>query len=105
MKTNLQVLKNTPILWRDQLRKSKRLFGYLCASLIELNKVFSLPALVFLTTRLLSTAFCLYILIYSLMNANSFLLMLSPVVATFSIVNLINIVALFLATDLPIIQV
>ena len=100
-----QVPQNEPILWRDQLRKSKRLFGYLCESLIEMNKVFSVPVLIFLTTRLISIAFCLYIIIYSLLNANSFLLKLIPIVITFCIVSLVNILCLFLAADLPINQV
>lgn len=91
---------------KQKLKNSKRMFGYLCEALIELNQVFSLPVLVFLTLRLISTAFSLYVAINGLVNANNLTFRaLVPAFATISAVGLFSILIVFRAADLPIIQV
>jgi hypothetical protein len=91
---------------KKQLRKSKIMFGHLCQALIELNKVFSIPVLVTLTLRLISSAVSLYVAIYGLMNAhNLFFRALVPSFATLSTLGLFTVFIIFRTADLPIIQV
>jgi hypothetical protein len=91
---------------KQKLKNSKRMFGYLCEALVELNKAFSFPALVFLTLRLISSAFSLYVAISGLLNADNLIFRaLIPAFAMISIIGLFGILIVFRAADLPIIQV
>lgn len=91
---------------KQKLVNSKRMFGHLCQALIELNEVFSFPVLVFLTLRLISSAFSLYVAIYGLVNAhNLFFRSVVPTFATLSTLGLVSILIIFRTADLPIIQV
>ncbi|EFX66300.1 hypothetical protein DAPPUDRAFT_116535 [Daphnia pulex] len=90
---------------KQKLKNSKRMFGYLCEALVELNQAFSFPVLIFLTLRLISSAFSLYVAISGLLNANNLILRaLVPSFATISIIGLFGILIVFRAADLPIIQ-
>ena len=92
--------------WKYKLRNSKRIFGYLCEAITDLNQVFSFPALIFLTLRLVSSAFSLYITIYGLMNTkNEFLQVLIPACVTSSTVGFLSVLVVLKATESPIIQV
>lgn len=91
--------------WNDKLKLSKKAFCYLCNALTELNDIFSLPALLFLVLRLISTAYCLYITIYGLLSNNPFLQKLAPQTAAFALIGFVNILVVFRAADMPINQV
>lgn len=93
------------MIWSDKLRQSKKAFCYLCNALTELNNTFSIPALLFIVFRLISTAYCLYITIYSSLSNNPFLQKLAPQTASFAVIGFANMLFIFRAADLPITQV
>ncbi len=91
---------------KQKLKKSKRMFEFLCEALVELNKAFSFPVLIFLTLRLISSAFSLYVAISGLLKADNLIFRaLVPAFAIITIVGLFGILIVFRAADLPIIQV
>ncbi|XP_046636099.1 putative gustatory receptor 28b [Daphnia pulicaria] len=90
---------------KQKLKNSQRMFGYLCEALVEMNQAFSFPVLIFLTLRLISSAFSLYVAISGLLNANNLIFRaLVPAFAMISIVGLFGILIVFRAADLPIIE-
>lgn len=97
---------NAILSWKYKLRHSKRMFGYLCEAITNLNQVFSYSVLVFLTLRLVSSAFSLYIIINGLMNNNNeFFKVLIPACVANSIVSFLSVFVVLKATESPNVQV
>lgn len=97
---------NAMLNWKYKLRHSKRTFGYICKAIADFNDVFSIPALIFLILKLVSSAFSLYATIYGVMNtSNDFLQSLIPEFVTCSIFGFLSVLLVLTATELPIIQV
>lgn len=96
----------TVLSWKYKLKQSKRIFGDLCKTLSELNKVFSLPSLVFLTLRLISSAFSLYVTIYgSLRTDNAFIQALAPACAVSFTTGFLSILVVLKGFEMPILEV
>ncbi|KAK4018993.1 hypothetical protein OUZ56_001028 [Daphnia magna] len=95
----------TVLSWKYKLKQSKRIFGDLCKTLSELNKVFSLPSLVFLTLRLISSAFSLYVTIYgSLRTDNAFIQALAPACAVSFTTGFLSILVVLKGIETPILE-
>lgn len=96
----------TVLSWKYKLKRSKRLFGDLCKALTELNQVFSLPSLVFLTLRLISSAFSLFVTIYgTLRTNNAFIQDLAPACAVNFTTGFLSILIVLRAIETPMIEV
>ncbi|KAI9565951.1 hypothetical protein GHT06_009749 [Daphnia sinensis] len=95
----------TVLSWKYKWKQSKRMFGDLCKALSELNEVFSLPSLVFLTLRLISSAFSLYVTIYgSLRTNNAFIQALAPACAVNFTTGFLSILVVLKGIETPIIE-
>lgn len=90
---------------RNKLKRSRKIFGYLCTAIVDLNNIFALPAFILLSLRLISTSICLCITIIGLMSNNVVLIKLVPATATFCLVGVLSILLVCIAADLPVKQV
>lgn len=93
------------IVWKNKLKKNKKIFEYICEAMAELNSVFSVPALVVVTLRMISLSVGLYVVIYGVVSGNKFMKNIVPASFLFSIVGFLNTVTVFSAIDYPINQV
>lgn len=84
-----------------KLKKNKKIFEDIYATLAELNRVFSLPAFVFLSLRMISCAVGLYVTIYGCVSGNEYLQKITPALTAFCIVGFLDILTLFTAADQP----
>lgn len=90
---------------KEKLKKSKKIFGHLCLALAELNHVFSLPAFIYLSLKMVSSAFYLYIVIYGLISDNEFLRKMVSAATVFCLLGFGFIITVCCAAELPMNQV
>jgi len=87
------------------LKKSQLIFNHICRAIIELNRVFSYPALLIITAKLVSLLNGLFMMIYQLLKPSSIAMGGLGVVLSVTITDLCIILVYITSADMPIQQV
>ena len=87
------------------LKQSAQIFNYLCQASSELNCILSIPILLTLTLRLVSSTSSSYFLIYSIIQSNEFLKIMTSFMPIMILLDWTLILVILSAADMPIYQV
>lgn len=87
------------------METSRRLFGFICQSTTEWNRIFSFPALFIISTKLVTASCGLYAFIQGLIMPNDYLSTMRWLMLSVSLLDLILMVIIFTAADMPINEV
>ncbi len=84
---------------------SRRLFGFICQSTTEWNRIFSFPALFIISTKLITASCGLFAFIQGLITPNDYLSTMRWLMLSVSLLDLILMLIIFTAADMPINEV
>ena len=89
----------------DRLKENRYLFGLLCQATIELNHIFSLPALLTISTRLVTSVCNLFSIISQIIKPNPFFESMTALLYASFLCDWAAILVFFTSADMPIKQV
>ena len=89
----------------ERLKWSRHIFRLICRANGELNRVFSFPSLFIISTKLVTTVNSLFTIFYQIIKPNTLIDKMYWAAPVSLLLNLMFIVSLFFAADMPVRQV
>ncbi len=89
----------------EKLKTSRYIFDCLCRATIQLNRIFSFPALVAISSKLITTVYATFSIIQQLRNPNPLLAQTTFFNCASLMGDVLVIIIFFTAADMPIRQV
>lgn len=87
------------------LKESQQLFGLIRQATAELNHIFSFPAFFIISTKLVTSVYCLFVFIYQILKPNTFTGKGFWMTPTSLLADLTFVLDFFTAADMPVYQV
>ena len=89
----------------NSIKKSQRIFRVICEASAEWNRIFSFPALAIISSKLLTSSFCVFNFIQGLISPNVYLSMVRWLVLNSFLGDIVLMAIVFVTADIPVQEV
>ena len=89
----------------ENIEKGQCIFGYICQSITEWNRIYSFPALFAIATKLVTMSCSLFAFIQGLIIPSDYLSMMRWLMLSTALVDALILIIIFTAADMPVNEV